>query len=222
MIGDRSVPGVGVGTGMRPVADEEAATDGPTPRPQVGRSASRSRLVTGRDIELFTEISGDRNPMHDDADRACDQAPSSGTCSRWVRQRCGSPVSCSGVSRPGGPRKGACAAPIASAVRWAGPRPTVSSVGRAVGCRSRRSSCGRRVRGEDVAGAPDATSVSAAQLRVGTAQLVPEQRRNRFRTFRQPVPIMPSAIIPTRRKWTQTFPLIAWTNRARRRTLVTP
>jgi acyl dehydratase len=38
--------------------------------PFVGRSASRSRLVTTRDIELFTEISGDRNPLHYDADFA--------------------------------------------------------------------------------------------------------------------------------------------------------
>src|SRR3954463_12982922 len=35
--------------------------------PQVGQSARRSRLVTSRDIELFTEISGDRNPLHYDA-----------------------------------------------------------------------------------------------------------------------------------------------------------
>jgi acyl dehydratase len=41
-----------------------------TPSPQVGQSASRSRLVTSRDIELFTEISGDRNPLHYDADFA--------------------------------------------------------------------------------------------------------------------------------------------------------
>jgi acyl dehydratase len=27
----------------------------------------RSRVVTARDIELFTEISGDRNPLHYDA-----------------------------------------------------------------------------------------------------------------------------------------------------------
>jgi acyl dehydratase len=39
-------------------------------RPRVGRRASRSRLVTGRDIELFTEISGDRNPIHYDAELA--------------------------------------------------------------------------------------------------------------------------------------------------------
>jgi acyl dehydratase len=37
---------------------------------QVGQSARRSRLVTERDIELFTEISGDRNPLHYDADFA--------------------------------------------------------------------------------------------------------------------------------------------------------
>jgi hypothetical protein len=32
--------------------------------PRVGQTASRSRLVTGHDIALFTEISGDRNPLH--------------------------------------------------------------------------------------------------------------------------------------------------------------
>ncbi len=32
----------------------------------VGRSASRTRQVTQRDIELFTAISGDRNPIHYD------------------------------------------------------------------------------------------------------------------------------------------------------------
>jgi acyl dehydratase len=36
----------------------------------VGQSATRSRLVTPRDIELFTAISGDRNPLHYDADFA--------------------------------------------------------------------------------------------------------------------------------------------------------
>ena len=45
---------------------EEPRTDGP----RVGQTASRSRLVTRRDIELFTEISGDRNPLHYDADVA--------------------------------------------------------------------------------------------------------------------------------------------------------
>jgi len=43
------------------------AADGwPSARPRVGQSARRSRLVTARDIELFTEISGDRNPLHYD------------------------------------------------------------------------------------------------------------------------------------------------------------
>ena len=32
--------------------------------PEVGLTAQRSRAVTARDIELFTEISGDRNPLH--------------------------------------------------------------------------------------------------------------------------------------------------------------
>ena len=32
-----------------------------------GEIATRSRAVTARDIELFTEISGDRNPLHYDA-----------------------------------------------------------------------------------------------------------------------------------------------------------
>jgi acyl dehydratase len=34
--------------------------------PNVGQTARRSRKVTARDIELFTEISGDRNPLHYD------------------------------------------------------------------------------------------------------------------------------------------------------------
>jgi acyl dehydratase len=38
----------------------------PNGKPSVGRSARRSREVTARDIELFTEISGDRNPLHYD------------------------------------------------------------------------------------------------------------------------------------------------------------
>jgi acyl dehydratase len=36
----------------------------------VGASARRTRTVTRRDIELFTEISGDRNPIHYDDDLA--------------------------------------------------------------------------------------------------------------------------------------------------------
>ncbi|MHC4309771.1 MAG: MaoC/PaaZ C-terminal domain-containing protein [Planctomycetota bacterium] len=34
--------------------------------PEVGQKALRYRAVTARDIELFTEISGDRNPLHYD------------------------------------------------------------------------------------------------------------------------------------------------------------
>jgi acyl dehydratase len=32
----------------------------------VGQKARRSRRVTHRDIELFTELTGDRNPLHND------------------------------------------------------------------------------------------------------------------------------------------------------------
>jgi acyl dehydratase len=39
-------------------------------RPKVGDRAARQRAVTARDIELFTEISGDRNPLHYDEDLA--------------------------------------------------------------------------------------------------------------------------------------------------------
>ncbi|MGH8944942.1 MAG: MaoC family dehydratase [Acidimicrobiia bacterium] len=39
-------------------------------RPRVGDSASRTRTVTNRDIELFTEITGDRNPLHYDEEAA--------------------------------------------------------------------------------------------------------------------------------------------------------
>jgi len=37
---------------------------------EVGTTASRSRVVEARDIELFTEISGDRNPLHYDEELA--------------------------------------------------------------------------------------------------------------------------------------------------------
>ena len=42
----------------------------PRGMPQVGQKAQRSREVTDRDIELFTEISGDRNPLHYDEEVA--------------------------------------------------------------------------------------------------------------------------------------------------------
>ena len=42
----------------------------PNGMPEVGQKARRSRMVTARDIELFTEISGDRNPLHYDEEAA--------------------------------------------------------------------------------------------------------------------------------------------------------
>ena len=38
----------------------------PQGMPEVGQTARRSREVTAKDIEFFTEISGDRNPLHYD------------------------------------------------------------------------------------------------------------------------------------------------------------
>ena len=43
------------------------STAWPRGAPSVGQSARRSRRVTAHDIERFTEISGDRNPIHYDA-----------------------------------------------------------------------------------------------------------------------------------------------------------
>jgi acyl dehydratase len=37
---------------------------------QIGAFARRTRTMTERDIALFTEISGDRNPIQYDAERA--------------------------------------------------------------------------------------------------------------------------------------------------------
>jgi acyl dehydratase len=39
-------------------------------RVTVGQTARRSRVVSLRDIELFTDLTGDRNPLHYDADAA--------------------------------------------------------------------------------------------------------------------------------------------------------
>jgi acyl dehydratase len=36
----------------------------------VGQTARRSRVISPRDIELFTELTGDRNPLHYDEDAA--------------------------------------------------------------------------------------------------------------------------------------------------------
>jgi len=38
--------------------------------PAVGQVAERTRTVTQRDIELFTEMSGDHNPLHYDVEAA--------------------------------------------------------------------------------------------------------------------------------------------------------
>ena len=38
--------------------------------PEIGAVARRTRVVSRRDIELFTEISGDRNPIHYDEEVA--------------------------------------------------------------------------------------------------------------------------------------------------------
>ncbi len=42
----------------------------PSALPAVGTVARRTRSVSQRDIELFTELTGDRNPLHYDAERA--------------------------------------------------------------------------------------------------------------------------------------------------------
>ena len=42
----------------------------PNGMPRVGQTAHRSREISSRDIELFTEISGDRNPLHYDEEVA--------------------------------------------------------------------------------------------------------------------------------------------------------
>jgi acyl dehydratase len=39
-------------------------------QPQVGDKAARTRTVSERDIELFTELTGDRNPLHYDREAA--------------------------------------------------------------------------------------------------------------------------------------------------------
>jgi acyl dehydratase len=38
--------------------------------PELGQTASRTRLVEARDIERFTELTGDRNPLHYDEEAA--------------------------------------------------------------------------------------------------------------------------------------------------------
>ena len=66
---------------------------------QIGASARRTRTVTRRDIELFTEITGDRNPIHYDEELA-GSAASAGSSSRAASPRAcstrSSPSSCPG------------------------------------------------------------------------------------------------------------------------------
>jgi acyl dehydratase len=50
--------------------DAQTQAAWPQGAPVVGQTARRERTVSPRDIELFTEISGDRNPLHYDADYA--------------------------------------------------------------------------------------------------------------------------------------------------------
>lgn len=42
----------------------------PNGQPRIGQTAERSRAITSADIEAFTAISGDRNPIHYDPDIA--------------------------------------------------------------------------------------------------------------------------------------------------------
>ena len=49
--------------------------------PQIGAFARRTRTISHRDIELFTEITGDRNPIHYDEELAR-AAGSAGSSSR--------------------------------------------------------------------------------------------------------------------------------------------
>jgi acyl dehydratase len=37
---------------------------------EIGQTARRTKRVTARDIELFTELTGDRNPLHYDSETA--------------------------------------------------------------------------------------------------------------------------------------------------------
>jgi acyl dehydratase len=56
---------------MFPSVAEETVMKQATPTDvQVGQRARRTRTVAARDIELFTELTGDRNPLHYDATAA--------------------------------------------------------------------------------------------------------------------------------------------------------
>jgi len=59
---------------LEAIEEDDSMTDRnevwPNGIPQIGQKAQRSRAVTARDIQLFTEISGDRNPLHYDEEAA--------------------------------------------------------------------------------------------------------------------------------------------------------
>ena len=48
----------------------ETAPVWPLGAPSIGQRAERTRVIGNQDIELFTAISGDRNPLHYDVERA--------------------------------------------------------------------------------------------------------------------------------------------------------
>jgi acyl dehydratase len=50
-------------------------------RPVPGRRAERSRTTTMRDVEMFTEMTGDKNPIHYDVEMAATR-PSAGSSYR--------------------------------------------------------------------------------------------------------------------------------------------
>ena len=50
--------------------EQDLATAWPDGAPRIGDRASVSRTVTSADIVRFTELSGDRNPLHYDAEAA--------------------------------------------------------------------------------------------------------------------------------------------------------
>jgi acyl dehydratase len=69
----------------RPTHLLPAAAEGP----RIGDAASRTRTVTARDIELFTEITGARNPLHYNPSWPAAPASAASSC------RAGSPAACS-------------------------------------------------------------------------------------------------------------------------------
>jgi len=56
--------------GGRDVSERTSTEVWPGGEPRVGETAERSRTVAPEDIERFTEISGDRNPLHYDEEVA--------------------------------------------------------------------------------------------------------------------------------------------------------